>query len=72
MLIYVVIGIKQGAVDQVGATLDYSDVLSTCDTLAREYGIASGQEEESENEVVVREVEVEEIPASVLARRAWW
>lgn len=72
MTLYIVIGVFQGVVSDVSGFIDQGAASMEQQRLSEQYGIEQGQEEESEHNVQLHEVDVDSRPASVTATQVWW
>lgn len=72
MRVYVVVGVYAGVTDEVRGSCDRAMADEELADLQRKYGIIPGQEEESEHAVGLYEMDIEFMPASVMARRRIW
>jgi len=72
MRVYVVIGVYGGVINEVRGSCDRTMADEELADLQRRYGIILGQEEESEHAVELYEMDIEFMPASVMARRRIW
>lgn len=72
MRVYVIIGVYGGVIDEVRGSCDRTLGDEELADLQRKYGIIPGQEEESEHAVGLYELDIEFMPATVLARRRIW
>jgi len=62
------VGVVQGVIDEVNGFTDGKAADIDLDGLKEQYGIMPGQEEESENDVKLFEIDIPEYPLSVAIR----
>jgi len=68
MKIYVVVGVVQGVINEVNGFSAPEEAETDLEGLKVQYGIMPGQEEESENDAKLFEIDIPEYPTSVAVR----
>ncbi len=72
MITYIVITVYAGCVSDVKGFSDHGDAEDYLMQQKRELGIEQDQEEESEYDVQLHELDIETYPVSVMVRRQRW
>ncbi len=68
MKIYVLVGVFQGVIDEVNGFTEPEEANADLEELKTRYGIAEGNEAESENDAKLFELDIPEYPTSVAVR----